>query len=113
MWEPGQETAHLGLTVDTKLGYFSLTDVRQIKLKRLATGLRMAAAREHRWVKVKDVAALTTCLGQSAYLAIPPARFYLRELHDMVVARSSWDGRVKLSRQALRDKQLEREEQGS
>ena len=102
MWEPGQVTTHLGLEVDTKVGSFRLTETRRKKLRRLATGLGCAAAKEHRWVKVKDLASFVG-LAQSAYLAIPPARFYLRELHDVIATKSSWAGRVKLTRQALRD----------
>eukprot|EP00873_Tetraselmis_striata_P006395 jgi/Tetstr1/426659/TSEL_016929.t1 len=39
------------------------------------------------------------------YLAIAPARFYLRELHDVLKTRDSWSGRVKLTRQFERDLQ--------
>eukprot|EP00873_Tetraselmis_striata_P029850 jgi/Tetstr1/450114/TSEL_037157.t1 len=39
------------------------------------------------------------------YLAIAPARFYLRELHDVLKTRDSWSGRVKLTRQLERDLQ--------
>ena len=56
-------------------------------------------------MKVRDLARLTG-LAQSAHLAVPPARFYLRELHNYItagVAASSWDGRVRLTKQALRD----------
>jgi hypothetical protein len=34
---------------------------------------------------------------------VPPARFYLRELHTCLGTKTSWSGRVKLTRQALRD----------
>eukprot|EP00873_Tetraselmis_striata_P021878 jgi/Tetstr1/442142/TSEL_030295.t1 len=39
------------------------------------------------------------------YLAIALARFYLRELHDVLKTRDSWSGRVKLTRQLERDLQ--------
>ena len=39
----------------------------------------------------------------SVALACPPARFYLRSLHDALATRTSWDGSVRLGRQALRD----------
>jgi mRNA-degrading endonuclease HigB of HigAB toxin-antitoxin module len=102
MWEPAQVTTHLGLEVDTREGRFRLTDSRRLKLRRLASGLGAVAAKERRWVRVKDLAGLVG-LAQSAYLAIPPARFYLRELHNCIATRSSWAGRVKLTKQALRD----------
>jgi hypothetical protein len=102
MWEPGQVTTHLGLEVDTEEGEFRLTKTRRVKLRKLATALGCKAAREHRWVPARLLASLTG-LAQSAYLAVPPARFYLRELHNCVAARTSWDGRARLTKQALRD----------
>eukprot|EP00873_Tetraselmis_striata_P006219 jgi/Tetstr1/426483/TSEL_016784.t1 len=39
------------------------------------------------------------------YLAIAPARFYLRELHDVLKTRDSWSGRVKPTRQLERNLQ--------
>ena len=37
------------------------------------------------------------------HLAIPMARFYLRELHDVVSSAASWSGTVRLSKQLKRD----------
>ena len=71
-------------------------------MKRLAAAMGAKAKRERRWVPAKDVAALAG-LAQSAYLAIPPARFYLRELHNCLATKTSWAGRVRLTKQALRD----------
>jgi hypothetical protein len=47
MWEPSQVTTHLGLEIDSKRGVFRLTDSRQVKLRKLASALGAAAAREH------------------------------------------------------------------
>ena len=102
MWEPAQVATHLGMSINMLDGTFELTPERQAKLRRLSAAIGAKAAREKRWVPVKDLAALAG-LAQSAYLAIPPARFYLRELHDVVASRTSWVGRVRLTKQALRD----------
>lgn len=60
------------------------------------------AARGKRWVPVKSLASLAG-KAQFLYLAIPAARLYLSELHNVVGTRSSWSGRVKLTPQLLRD----------
>eukprot|EP00873_Tetraselmis_striata_P008551 jgi/Tetstr1/428815/TSEL_018802.t1 len=41
--------------------------------------------------------------AQILFLAIKPARFYLRELHDVLRTKDSWSGRVKNTRQLRRD----------
>ena len=105
VWEPSLVVKHLGLTVDLQEGTFKLTEERQAKLRRLSAAIGAKAARERRWVPVRDLAAITG-LAQSAYLAIPPAKFYLRELHNVIASRTSWNGpgaRVRLTKQALRD----------
>eukprot|EP00873_Tetraselmis_striata_P010551 jgi/Tetstr1/430815/TSEL_020598.t1 len=35
--------------------------------------------------------------AQFMFLAIKPARFYLRELHDVLRTKDSWSGRVKMT----------------
>jgi hypothetical protein len=37
------------------------------------------------------------------YLAIAPARFFLRELHNVLATRNGWGGRVRLTHQLRRD----------
>jgi hypothetical protein len=39
------------------------------------------------------------------YLAIPTARFYLRELHDVLATLTGWGGRVRLTYYLKRDLQ--------
>eukprot|EP00873_Tetraselmis_striata_P014980 jgi/Tetstr1/435244/TSEL_024163.t1 len=51
---------------------------------------------------------LTSLLGrqgraQFLLLTIKPARFYLRELHDVLRTKDSWSGRVKMTPQLRRD----------
>ncbi len=41
--------------------------------------------------------------AQFLHLAIPVARFYLRELHDVVKSVKSWTGTVRVSKQLKRD----------
>ena len=43
-------------------------------------------------------------LGQFVHLALRrPARFHLREIYDVIGALQGWNGRVSLTKQALRD----------
>ena len=39
------------------------------------------------------------------YLAVSPARFYLRELHDVMSSRKGWSALVRVTKQAYRDLQ--------
>jgi hypothetical protein len=102
VWEPSQVLTHLGLEVDTRTDVFRLTAARAEKLKRLSRQLCCSAKREKRYVSARALASFTG-LAQSAYLAVPPARFYLRELHDCLSMRQSWLGKVRLTKQAFRD----------
>jgi hypothetical protein len=53
-------------------------------------------------VSVKALASLAG-KAQFLHLAIPVARFFLRELHDVVKSAKSWSGTVKVSCQLKRD----------
>eukprot|EP00873_Tetraselmis_striata_P010843 jgi/Tetstr1/431107/TSEL_020823.t1 len=49
---------------------------------------------------------LTLCSdvrSKFVFRAIKPARFYLRELHDVLRTKDSWSGRVKMTRQLRRE----------
>eukprot|EP00873_Tetraselmis_striata_P021467 jgi/Tetstr1/441731/TSEL_029954.t1 len=70
VWEPAQKLVHLGLEIDT-----SGSPTLPRELAALAGKCRFL------------------------YLAVAPARFYLRELHDVLKTRDYWSGRVKLTRQ--------------
>lgn len=102
VWEPTQQLEHLGLTVDLQQGVFRAPQEKLEKLRALARGLLGMAARERRWVPVKMLASLAG-KAQFLYLAVPAARFYLRELHNVVGTRRSWSSKVKLTPQLLRD----------
>ena len=101
-WEPTQSLTHLGLIVDTRTGHFRLTKKREKSIRKLARTLGTMSARRGRWVPARTLARFIGT-AQSANLAIPPARFYLRAAHDALAAKTSWDGHTKLTRQVLRD----------
>ena len=102
VWEPGQVVEHLGLEVDTAEGQFRVTEKRMAKIQGMARQIRYTALHSNRLIPVRALASLVG-IAQSVYLAIPPARFYLRELHNVISSRASWGSRVRLTPQALRD----------
>jgi hypothetical protein len=101
-WAPTQNLKHLGLGIDSARNIFYVTDDKRAKLRSAATTMLCTSAAQKRWVTARSVARLTG-LAQSVYLAVPPARFHLRALHDCLATKRSWSSRVKLSNQALRD----------
>jgi ribonuclease HI len=106
-WEPVQVLEHLGLTVDTARGLFLVSPKRVKKLEMASKDLLCRAAEGARWVPSR-VAAQFAGLAQSVHLAVPAARFFLRELHDCIAAGVSesaqgWGGQCKLTYQAMRD----------
>ena len=101
-WEPTQDLKHLGLGIDSARNVFYVTADKQAKIRGVAKAMLCTSAAKARWVTARSVASLTG-LAQSVYLAVPPARFHLRALHDCLATRRSWSGRVKLTRQALKD----------
>lgn len=101
-WEPTQRLEHLGLDVDTSAGLFRVPPRKLTELMRQARDVIGLATREARLVPARLLAGFIG-YAQSVSLACPPARFYLRSLHDALATRTSWDGRVRLGKQALRD----------
>eukprot|EP00873_Tetraselmis_striata_P038110 jgi/Tetstr1/458374/TSEL_044812.t1 len=77
-------------------------NLRVDRLSRHATRLIGRATRNARWLPVRESQSLA---GQTQYpfLAIPAARFFLRELHSVVGDR--WGGRVRMTPQLRRDLQ--------
>ncbi|XRB14165.1 RNA-dependent DNA polymerase [Pseudoscourfieldia marina] len=102
VWEPTQRLKHLGLIVDTKLGIFQVDEGKADKLRRLARDLLCEAQRSQRKVRKRELAAFAG-LGQFVHLALRPARFHLREIYDVIGTLQGWNGRVALTKQALRD----------
>eukprot|EP00854_Cymbomonas_tetramitiformis_P022341 gene22341-biopygen23069 len=91
---------HLGLEVDLKAGQFRLTPARPQKIHLQSKALLSEASRQRRWLPARKLAAFTG-LCQSVYLAVPPARLYLRELHFVLSTKRRWG--AKLTRQAWGD----------
>ena len=105
---PVQVGIHLGLTVDFEKGQFRAPAQKLASISKLATQLLCSAAARRRQVSVRALATLGG-KAQFLYLAIPAARFYLRELHNVVQSRTSWSGRVLVSKQLKRDLEWWRE----
>eukprot|EP00873_Tetraselmis_striata_P020630 jgi/Tetstr1/440894/TSEL_029166.t1 len=105
VWKPTQKLVHLGLEIDTSGSPTLRTPAEKLaNIARAAKRLIQRAKRDRRWLPARELAALAgKC--QFLYLAIAPARFYLREPHDVLKTRDSWSGRVKLTRQLERDLQ--------
>eukprot|EP00873_Tetraselmis_striata_P027947 jgi/Tetstr1/448211/TSEL_035499.t1 len=102
LWEPVQYGQHLGVDIDTATGYFYAPVDKLQRLARQAKQLLQRAARDARWLPVRELQPLAW-RAQYLFLAIPAARFYLRELHDVV--GSKWGGRVRMTHQLRRDLQ--------
>ncbi len=69
-----------------------------------AKQLPIRATHNKWWVPVK---ALASIAGKSRFLypVIPVAKFYLRELHDIVKPTESWTATIRMSKQLKRDLQ--------
>lgn len=101
-WEPTQALTHLGMIVDLKQGLFIAPSEKLQAVATLAKGLLGRAARNRRFLPAKALAGLAG-KAQFLYLALPVARFYLRELHTVLGPRTDWNGQVKMSNQLQRD----------
>eukprot|EP00873_Tetraselmis_striata_P018362 jgi/Tetstr1/438626/TSEL_027177.t1 len=101
-WEPCQFGGHLEVDIDSASGMFYAPADKLNRLSRQATRVIGRATRNARWLPVRELQSLA---GQAHYLflAIPAARFFLRELHSVVGDR--WGGRVRMTPQLRRDLQ--------
>ena len=102
VWEPVQRIEHLGVGIDTSAGLFFVPPEKLARITCMAKGLLSRGSRCARRVPVRDLAAFCG-LTQSMYLAIPPARFLNRSLHDVVGTRRHWRSLVVLNSASLRD----------
>lgn len=103
-WTPTQEGEHLGLHLDLKQGLFLAPPAKLRAISFLARDLLCRSTRDKRWVSARALSALAG-RAQFLYLAIPVARYYLRELHDVLRTKSSWGGKVRVTKQLRRDLQ--------
>ncbi|KAK3287955.1 hypothetical protein CYMTET_4563 [Cymbomonas tetramitiformis] len=88
-WEPTQLVEHLGLEVDLKAGQFRVTSARLQKIHQQARALLSEATRQRQWLPARRLAAFAG-LCQSVYLAVPPARLYLQEIHFVISTKRGW-----------------------
>jgi len=106
VWEPAQSLEHLGLGVDTKNGIFFVTPERLQRVSSQAKAILCEASRNRGLVPRRRLAAFTG-LTQSLYLALPPARHFLRSIHDVVaLGQDDWRRRVRMSSSAKTDLQF-------
>ncbi len=75
----------MGMIIDLKEGQFVAPTAKMKQIAVLAKTLLCRAAAHKRWVSEKTLASLAG-KAQFLLLAIPVARFFLRELHDVVNA---------------------------
>eukprot|EP00873_Tetraselmis_striata_P026414 jgi/Tetstr1/446678/TSEL_003617.t1 len=73
----------------------------------LALGLIRRAKRDMQWLHVESLRpwqdVLRDVRAQFLFLTIKPARFYMRELHDMLRTKVTWSWRVKMTHLLRRD----------
>ena len=90
------------MTLDFQKGEFRVPTAKLKSIVVLAKTLLCRAASHKRWVSVKTLACLAR-KAQFLYLAILVARFFLRDLHDVVKTAKTWSGTVKVAYQLKRD----------
>jgi hypothetical protein len=86
----------LGLTVDLGLRMFRAPPDKLRQLAHQASSILGRAASNARWLPARQLAALAR-IAQFLYLAIAPARFFLREMHNVLSTRTIWGGCVRLT----------------
>ena len=93
---------HVGMTLDVKCGVFR-SPIEKLKgIAKLVIHLLYIAVANKMWVNVKTMASLAG-RARFLHLAIPVAKFFLRELHDIVSSAKFWTGIVRLTCQLKRD----------
>eukprot|EP00873_Tetraselmis_striata_P019611 jgi/Tetstr1/439875/TSEL_028283.t2 len=92
----------MGLIVELQRGEFRAPEEKLIALAKAARSLIGRAASNKRWLPARQLASFAG-KAQFMYLAITPARFFLRELHCVLATRHGWGGRVKMTNQLRRD----------
>jgi hypothetical protein len=86
-WEPTQVCEHLGLEIGTTTSTFRAPPSKLQAIATLSRTLLQRSARDARWIPVRNLAMLAVQV-QYLCLAIATARFYLREQHDVLGART-------------------------
>ncbi len=90
------------MTLDFKRGVFRAPIEKLKGIAKLATQLLCRAAANTRWISVKAFASLAG-RAQFLHLAIPVAKIFLRELHDVVSSAKAWTCTVRITCHLKRD----------
>jgi hypothetical protein len=77
------------MTIGTKKNESRAPKTKLVNIATTAKQLMVRAAQNKSWVPVKALASIAR-KAQFLHLTIPVARFYLKELHDVVKAPDSW-----------------------
>ena len=93
---------HLGMGFNFEHGVFRAPVTKLKDISVFAKNILCTPVANKRCVPVKALASLEGKV-QFLHLAILVARFYLREIHDVVSTAQSWSGTVLLSKQLKRD----------
>eukprot|EP00873_Tetraselmis_striata_P027433 jgi/Tetstr1/447697/TSEL_035054.t1 len=102
VWEPTQVGPHLGPDHRPEARRVPRPREKLIALAKAARSLLGRAASNKRWLPARQLASFAG-KAQFLYLAVTPARFFLRELHCVLATRQGWGGRVKMTNQLRRD----------
>jgi hypothetical protein len=86
-WEPTQICEHLGLHIHTTTFTFRAHASKLHAIATFSRTLLQRSACDARWLPTRQLAVLAGKV-QYLYLAIPTARFYLRELHHVLATRT-------------------------
>jgi hypothetical protein len=101
-WDLEYVKMHLGLIVDTLQGKFFIPPAKLDKIKECARLVLSEVSRGGRWVPARlaaRMAGLSVCVS----LAFQGGRLYAQGLYDSLKARVGWNGKIKLSHQAVKD----------
>jgi hypothetical protein len=102
-WELTQICEHLGLQIVTATSTLRAPPSKLHAIANLSRILLQRSSRDARWLPALQQAILAG-KAQYPYLAIPAARFYLREFHIDLATRTRWgEVRVKLTYELKRD----------
>jgi hypothetical protein len=86
-WELTQIYQHLGLHIDTTTSTCRASPSKLYAIATLSRTLLQRSSRNARWLPARQLTILAG-KAQYLYLAIPAARFYLRELHNVLATRA-------------------------
>jgi len=101
-WDLEHVKMHLGLIVDTLQGKFFIPPAKVDKIKQCARLMLSEVSRGGRWVPARlaaRMAGLSVCVS----LAFQGGRFFAQGLYESLRAKVGWNGKIKLSHQAVKD----------